>query len=118
MLTAKATMTVDQPVGKINVSMLNAWTENIVVTNKSVADSKKVTNVLMSNVLPTWIVKLTSALPTDVSATFVLIKPAVRMNTAGKKKMPTVTSTPIWMLNSFVKKMNVNQSNVLITITA
>ena len=108
----------DQLVGTINVSMLNVWTENTVVTNKSAVDTKTETNVLMFNVLPTWIVKLTSVLPTDVSATFVLIKPAVRMNTAGKKKMPTVTSTPIWMLNSFVKKMNVNQSNVLITITA
>jgi len=117
MLTAKATMTVDQPVGKINVSMLNAWTENIVVTNKSVADSKKVTNVLMSNVLPTWIAKPISVLLTDVLVTSVKIKSAVKTNIAGRKLMPLVTSTPIRMPNSFVIRMNVNQSNVLITIT-
>ena len=117
MLTAKVTMTVDQLVGIINVSMLNVWTENIVVTNKSAADSKKETNVLMFNVLPTWIVKLTSVLLTDVLATSVKIKSAVKTNTAGRKWMPLVTSTPIQMLNSSVIRMNVNQSNVLTTIT-
>jgi len=116
MLTAKATMTVDQLVGIINVSMLNVWTENIVVTNKSAADSKKETNVLMFNVLPTWIVKLTSVLLTDVLVTSVKIKSAVKTNIAGRKWMPPVISTPIRMPNSFVRRMNVNQSNVLITI--
>ena len=116
MLTVKATMTVDQLVGIINVSMLNVWTENIVVTNKSAADSKKETNVLMFNVLPTWIVKLTSVLLTDVLATSVKIKSAVKTNIAGRKWMPPVISTPIRMPNSFVRRMNVNQSNVLITI--
>ena len=85
MPTAKVTTMADQLVGIINVSMLNVWTENTVVTNKSAVDTKTETNVLMLNVLPTWIVKLTSALPTDVSVTFVKIKSAVRTNTAGKK---------------------------------
>ena len=117
MLNAKVTTMADQLVGITNVSMLNVWTENTVVTNKSAVDTKTVTNVLMFNVLPTWIVKPTSVLLTDVSVTFVWIKPAVKTNTAGKRKMPLVTSSPTWMPNSFVKIMNVNQSNVLITIT-
>jgi len=117
MLTAKETTTVDQPVGIINVSMLNVWTENIAVTNKSAADSKTETNVLMLNVLLTWIVKPTSVKLTDVSPTSVKIKSAVKTNTAGRKLMPLVTSTPIQMLNSSVMIMNVNQSNVLTTIT-
>ena len=117
MLNAKVTTMADQLVGITNVSMLNVWTENTVVTNKSAVDTKTVTNVLMSNVLPTWIAKPTSVLLTDVSVTFVWIKPAVKTNTAGKRKMPLVTSSPIRMPNSFVIRMNVNQSNVLITIT-
>ena len=117
MLTAKATMTVDQLVGTINVSMLNVWTENIVVTNRSAAVSRTETNVLMFNVLPTWIAKPTSVLLTDVLVTSAKIKSAVKTNIAGRKLMPPVTSTPIWMPNSFVIRMNVNQSNVLITIT-
>lgn len=85
MPTAKVTTMADQLVGTINVSMLNVWTENTVVTNKSAVDTKTETNVLMLNVLPTWIVKPTSVLLTDVSVTFVKIKSAVKTNTAGKK---------------------------------
>lgn len=117
MITAQVTTMADQLVGITNVSMLNVWPKTNVVTNKSAVDSKMETNVLMSNVLPTWIAKPTSVLLTDVLVTSVKIKSAVKTNIVGRKLMPPVTSTPIQMPNSFVKRMNVNQLNVLITIT-
>jgi len=113
----QATITVDQHVGRTNVSMLIVWTKIIAVTNKSAADSKTVINVLMFNVNLTWIVKPTSVQLTDVLKTNVLIKSAARTNTAGRNKMHPATSTLTRMPNSFVKTMNVNQSNVLTTIT-
>jgi len=100
------------------VSMLIVWTENIAVTNKSAADSKKETNVSMFNVLPTWIAKPTLVQLTDVLRTIVKIKSAARTNTAGRKWMMPVTSTLMLMPSLSVKKMIANQSNVPTTITA
>jgi hypothetical protein len=114
MNTVKKSTMVDQLAVKTNVLMLSALIENTVVTNKSVLASKVETNVPMFNVPVTMIAKLTSVQLTDAWATNVKIKFAVKTNIVGRRKMLKATYTLISMPNLSVKKMNANQSNVLI----
>ena len=110
-------MTVDQVVGTINVSMSNVWTEYTVVSTRSAAVSRKETNVLMFNVLPTWIAKPTSVLLTDVLVTSVKIKSVVTTNIAGMKLMPLVMVSIVLISMTVVlikTDMANHQSNAII----